>query len=141
MASSATVLADAGPLAASLNRRDQYHAWAAATLEGLEMPMVTCEAVLSEAPFLVSSSGGNPARLVDFVASGVRIVRPVVAAAPAHIAALMRKYADVPMSLADAALVALSEDESDSTVFTADSDFQIYRRHGREAIPLLFPGA
>jgi predicted nucleic acid-binding protein len=51
----------------------------------------------------------------------------------------MRRYGDMPMSLADACLVRLSETHSDCRVFTIDSDFVRYRRHGRQMIPLLTP--
>lgn len=57
------------------------------------------------------------------------------------VARLLKKYGDVLMSLADACLVRMSEIEPNSTVFTLDEDFHVYRRHGRRAIPLLFPRA
>ncbi len=57
----------------------------------------------------------------------------------ATIETLMRRYNDVPMSLADACLVRLSELNPDSRVFTLDRDFTRYRRHGRHIIPLLAP--
>jgi hypothetical protein len=43
------------------------------------------------------------------------------------------------MSLADGCLVRMSELAADGVVFTLDSDFRIYRRHGRQKIPLLMP--
>ena len=52
---------------------------------------------------------------------------------------LMKKYRSTPMSLADASLVRMSELHSDSSVFTLDADFKIYRRHGRQVIPLIIP--
>lgn len=52
---------------------------------------------------------------------------------------LLEKYADVPMSFADACLVRMSELYPDSAVFTTDNDFTIYRRNGRQQIPLIFP--
>jgi len=52
---------------------------------------------------------------------------------------LLKKYADVPISFADACLVRMAELHPDSAVFTLDSDFKIYRRNGRQAIPLIFP--
>ena len=55
------------------------------------------------------------------------------------VAALMRRYANVPMSLADAGLVRLSELVPGCVVFTLDGDFRIYRRHGRQKIPLVIP--
>ena len=51
----------------------------------------------------------------------------------------MHRYRNRPMSLADACLVRLSELHSDSEVFTLNSDFRIYRRHGNNVIPVLMP--
>ena len=53
---------------------------------------------------------------------------------------LMRKFASVPISLADACLVRMSELEPDSTVLTLDSDFRVYRRNRRQVIPTIMPG-
>ncbi len=55
------------------------------------------------------------------------------------VTALMRKYRDTPMSLADACLIRMSELHSHCRVFTLDSDFQRYRRHGRQTLPLIHP--
>ncbi len=52
---------------------------------------------------------------------------------------LMVRYSDVPMSLADACLVRMSEQQANSVVVTLDGQFRIYRKHGRQAIPLLLP--
>jgi predicted nucleic acid-binding protein len=57
----------------------------------------------------------------------------------ADLRALMRRYRNRPMSLADACLVRLSELEADGEVFTLDSDFRFYRRHGNKVIPLSMP--
>jgi len=51
----------------------------------------------------------------------------------------MDKYADLPMSLADACLVRMSETLPDPMVVTTDADFKIYRRHNRQMIPCLRP--
>jgi len=52
---------------------------------------------------------------------------------------LLQKYADVPMSLADACLVRMTETFSDPIVLTTDSDFRVYRRHSRQVIPSVMP--
>jgi hypothetical protein len=57
----------------------------------------------------------------------------------AAVANLMRRYSNVPMSLADACLVRMSELVEDGTVITLDGHFRVYRRHGRKSIPLLIP--
>jgi predicted nucleic acid-binding protein len=57
----------------------------------------------------------------------------------AAIARLMKRYAEVPMSLADACLVLMSEQHAGALVLTLDSDFRTYRRHGRGVIPTITP--
>jgi uncharacterized protein len=52
---------------------------------------------------------------------------------------LLRKYSDVPMSLADACLVRMSETLADPVILTTDEDFRVYRRHGRQIVPCLMP--
>ena len=54
-------------------------------------------------------------------------------------AALMDKYADRPMDLADATLVAIAEIRDDRRIFTLDGDFQSYRLHGRRRFEII-PG-
>ena len=56
-----------------------------------------------------------------------------------EVLALMEKYADVPMSFADACLVRMTEVSSEPMLLTTDTDFRIYRRHGRKAIPYVMP--
>jgi len=57
----------------------------------------------------------------------------------AAVAKLMLRYQNVPMSLADACLVRMTEIHSDATLITLDRDFHVYRRHGRQSIPRLSP--
>lgn len=52
----------------------------------------------------------------------------------------MQKYTDVPMSLADACLVRMTEIHPEPMILTTDSDFDIYRRHGRRIVPCVMPG-
>jgi len=52
---------------------------------------------------------------------------------------LIQKYADVPMSLADACLVRMTETLADPIVLTTDADFRIYRRHSRHVVPCVMP--
>src|SRR5437764_194001 len=52
---------------------------------------------------------------------------------------LRAKYADVPMSLADACLVRMTETLPDPLLVTTDADFEIYRRHSRQIVPCLMP--
>jgi uncharacterized protein len=52
---------------------------------------------------------------------------------------LIRRYRDVPISLADACLVRMAELEEDTVLFTTDSDFRLFRRNGRQVIPMIIP--
>lgn len=134
-----TVIVDAGPIVAWLARSDAHHAWARSQFERLRPPLLTCEAVLAEAAFLVAYAGGDPAKVAELSARGVFRLSPVLAEHAALVTALMRRYRSVPMSLADACLVRLSEIVPNALVLTLDADFFIYRRRGRAVIPLLTP--
>jgi predicted nucleic acid-binding protein len=131
-------IVDSGPLVALFSERDQYHAWAVSALAGTPVPYLTCEAVLSEASFLLRAHGG-PAALVEFVRRGLIEIPFRLQAEIVRVQELMKQYSDVPMSLADACLVRAAEQHPNSVVVTADRDFRIYRKHGRQAIPVLMP--
>jgi len=94
---------------------------------------------LSEAFFLLQQTHDGSEQLLALLERGLVVPDfDLVTELPA-IAQLLRRYQSVPMSLADACLVRMSEQERDATIFTLDSDFKIYRRHGRQAIPLIYP--
>jgi predicted nucleic acid-binding protein len=133
------VLMDTGPLVASLNRRDRYHRWAEARLSELEPPISTCEPVLAEACFLLRDTPGGGAAVLTLVERGVLLVDFQVTPHARSLATLMTKYADVPMSLADACLVRMTELDGSRAVMTLDGDFLRYRRHGRQVIPVMMP--
>ena len=131
------VLVDAGFLVALLNRRDYHHAWAAAQATGLAPPWNTCEAALSEAFHLLGPRG--LASLDALLRRQAARVAFDLAANMNPVLALMQKYADVPMSLADACLVRMSETLPGPIIITTDADFRIYRRFSRQVVPCLMP--
>ena len=128
-----------GPIVALLDADDQQHAWVKAQFARLRPPLLTCEAVLTESSFLIARGGGNASAAVQLVERGVLSIAQLFDTEAASIARLMRRYENVPISLADACLVRLVELTSQSTLFTLDSDFEIYRQKGRRLIPLLTP--
>ncbi len=132
-----SVLVDAGFLIAVLSRRDRHHAWAAAQAPHRTLPWKTCEAALSEA-FHLLGVGGRPS-LAAFLRRGAVVAAFDFAGELPRILDLMQKYADVPMSMADACLVRMSETLSNPVVLTTDADFRLYRRHGRQVIPCVSP--
>jgi predicted nucleic acid-binding protein len=135
----ANVLADAGFLVALLSRRDANHAWAAEQARKLPPAWRTCEAALSEA-FHLLGPNGRPA-LAALLRRGALASTFDLAADLERPLKLMEKYSDVPMSLADACLVRMTEILPDALVLTTDSDFTIYRRHSRHAVPCVLPRA
>ncbi len=102
-------------------------------------PLVTCEPVLTEACFLIQRAGGKPADLIRKVAQRSLVIGIDLEEDASGIEALMQRYADTPMSLADACLGRLTERIPDCRLFTLDGDFEHYRRNGRQVIPLLHP--
>lgn len=135
------VLVDTGPIVAYLNRRDRHHAWAVRCWSALTDPLWTWEAVVSEVTFLLGADGGTAEPMLRLLDRGLVNVEPVLASHVADVCRLLRKYADTPMSVADACLVRMSELHDSSQVMTTDRDFQVYRRRGRHVIPLLAPFA
>jgi len=133
------ILLDTGPLVALLNRRDAYHTWATAQWALVQPPLLTCEAVLSEACFLLRATAPGGQSVMELVRRGIVVVGFHLEDHATPVAKLLGKYASVPMSLADACLVRMSECYTDSAVMTVDSHFRIYRRHSRLAIPVIMP--
>lgn len=127
------VLVDAGFLVALLHRSDYHHVWAAAQTP----PWRTCEAALSESYHLLGRHG-TPA-LNALLHRRALILAFELENHLAAVLTLLEKYADVPMSLADACLVRMTESLADPMLLTTDSDFRIYRRHGRQVIPCVLP--
>ena len=132
-----SLLVDTGFLVALLSRTDTNHRWAVAEAVRWPPPWKTCEAVLSEAFHLLGSRGGRS--LIALMRRGaVRCVYRFGEDIDA-VLKLSEKYAGVPMSFADACLVRMTETLNDPMLLTTDSDFRIYRRHSRQAIPCVLP--
>ncbi len=133
---SPAAILDTGPLVAFLDRRDRKHAWAMEALSRVRAPVATCEAVLSEACFLLRGLRGGPEAVTGLVERGFLVTPLRIERKAAAVGRLLERYASVPMSFADACLVRLSELLPDAVLITLDNDFRIYRRHGRQAIPV-----
>jgi len=135
-----TVILDSSPLVAYFNQSETYHGWCVRQFDSIKPPLLSCEAALAEAVYLIASRGGDAGRIFEFLRDGIIQVPFQLAPEAESVASLMRRYADLPMDLADACLVRMTEKKHDVRVFTLDRDFKIYRRHGRQVIPLIFPG-
>lgn len=135
---------DTGPLVAFLNADDQHHAWAVEALSAVRPPLATCDAVLSEACFLLararrSGGGGGGTAVLELVRRGLLTAPFAVEREVEPVSRLMTRYASQPMSLADACLVRMTELDSSATVITLDEDFRVYRRNGRGKIRVIAP--
>jgi predicted nucleic acid-binding protein len=132
-------LVDAGPIVALLVAQDARHAWARQVWGGLEPPLLSCEAVLSEAQFLVARFGGNPRAVLEFVHRGAVQIDFDLQRNVKRLLELQQSYQNLPMSLADSCLVCMAEQYPNCRVMTTDSHFRVYRRHRRRLIPVLMP--
>src|SRR5437763_1536978 len=97
-----SIFVDTGPIVALLIADDKHHAWARASWGQFDAPLFTCEAVLSEAQFLVARFGGNPLAVLEFVQRGALEPAFTLAGEVERLLELQRTYRNVPMSLADA---------------------------------------
>ena len=132
------VLVDTGFLVALLSKRDQYHAWAIAQVRAHPHPWHTCEAALTEAFHLLEDEGGGP-QIAALLSRGVLNVDFHFEDEMSWVLDMMKKYSEVPMSLADGCLVRMTETFSDPMLLSTDSDFKVYRRMGRKVIPCRMP--
>ncbi len=123
------VLADTGAIVAYLSARDQWNKNAVELFRSLPKPFYTCEAVLTETCFLLRGAENGPGRVFQLLSNGILAIEFGITTEITSIDRLIRKYKDVPMSLADACLVRMSELAPESSVFTFDTDFTIYRRN------------
>lgn len=127
----ADVLVDAGALIALLDRDDTEHHRCVEALKGIREPLATVWPALTEAMHLLADMRNGWDELCDMVSDGLLKLLPLDAADIGRIRELMRKYADVPMDFADAALVCVAERDRLTRIVTFDSDFDIYRLQRR----------
>lgn len=132
-------IVDTGPLVAWLDRDDRQHSWTALRVRDLRPPLLVCEPVLAEAMHLLARLPQAQGALLNFLENGalkiaLRLDEQIIAIRTLH-----RKYHDIPMSLADACIVRMAELFDHHAVFTLDSDFTVYRKHGRTPLALIHP--
>lgn len=127
---------DAGPLIALINSKDQYHQWASETLEALGPPFYSCPEAMTEAAAIT----GQPTAIVEMIQAKEIILSFNMSEQTTGVLALLKKYRDRDIDLADACIVRMTELIRDCRVITLDrTDFAVYRRNGRDLIPVLVP--
>ncbi|MBE9055800.1 PIN domain-containing protein [Sphaerospermopsis sp. LEGE 08334] len=133
------IIIDTGVLVAFLMSRDKFHDWAVNSLTNIEYPLLTCEAVLTEVCFLLQRVHSGSNKALQLVKQGYIDVSFCLDQEIEAVEMLMQRYESVPMSLADACLVRMSEIYPNSSILTLDSDFTIYRKNRHQIIPLIMP--
>ena len=133
----ASGLVDTGFLVGLLSRRDAHHRWAVEQAARVPRPWFTCEAVLSEAVRLLPGDGAS--KLASLIRRSTVVCSFRFDADSEAVLRLLEKYAELPMSFADACLVRMTETLNDPLVLTTDTDFRVYRRHGRQVVPCVLP--
>ena len=128
-------IADTGFLVAFVNRDDLFHHWAVSLADQLTEPLLTCESVLSETAFHADARYVFEILRLGLVTLAFDCHEHLV-----HLEKLAKGYADQKPDFADLCLIRMSELFPKHPVITTDrSDFRIYRRNKREAIPLICP--
>lgn len=132
-------LIDTGPLVALLISDDQQHEWAVEQSRHAPATVLTCDAVVSEAAFLLKRHGHDPDTLFALVEAGFLRSEFDLHAEYRHLRSLMRRYQKRPMAFADACLVRMAELRPGACIWTLDRDFHFYRKHGRQTLSLVSP--
>lgn len=133
------IIIDTSPLVAFIDKSDNFHLWAVETWKKLSPPLFTCEAVIAESCFLLQNVHGGESSILSLLEAGVIKIPFNLSEEVIAINQLMKQYKSIPMSLADACLVRMSELIRGSSVFTLDSDFKIYRQYKNQVIPVIMP--
>jgi predicted nucleic acid-binding protein len=132
-------IVDTGPLVAFLDRAERHHRWVTERIDELEAPLLVCEPVLTEAAYLLARYPRARDTLLDLLQNGSLGVAFRIEEHVAALRRLMQKYRDTPMSLADACVVRMAEIHERHAVLTLDSDFMVYRKHGRVPLIVIHP--
>lgn len=134
-----TWLIDTGPLVALIVRNDSQHQWTVEASKHAPATVLTCDAVISEALFLLKRGGHKIDNLFAFVERGFLRSEFDFHAHYRHVRDLMRRYRDRPMAFADACLVRMAELHSEASIWTLDTDFRFYRKNRRQTLSLIIP--
>jgi len=132
-------IVDTGPLVAFFDRAEQHHRWVAERVEQLEAPLLVCEPVLAEAMYLLARYSKAQDALFELLQNGALSIAFRIEEHVGALRKLLQKYRDTPMSLADACVVRMAEIHERHAVLTLDSDFSVYRKHGRVPLTLIHP--
>lgn len=132
-------IVDTGPLVAFFDRAERHHDWIAERIEEFDAPLLVCEPVLAETMHLLSRYPKAQDALFELLQNGALRVAFRIAEHVEALRKLRHKYRNTPISLADACIVRMAEIHEQHAVLTLDSDFCVYRKHGRVPLTLVHP--
>jgi predicted nucleic acid-binding protein len=135
------IILDTGVLIAFLMPKDKFHSWAVSQFSQITSPVLTAEAVITEACFLAQRIHNGQETILSLIKQDHINLSFSLDQEIEAIDKLMQRYSSVPMSLADACLVRMSEIYEDSLILTLDSDFKIYRKHRNQTISIIIPNS
>ena len=135
----ALIIIDTGPLVAYLNSTDRYHGWAKKRFQEIVVPLLTCQAVISEACFLTRNIPNGRETILELIERNVLQTEFNLNLEAKALKQLIHKYQNVPMSLADACLVRMAEIYEDAKILTLDRDFAIYRKNKHHVLNCITP--
>jgi len=133
------ILLDSSVIVALLNRREHSHARSVKATREIRQPLFTCEAVITECCFLLKHRREAESDMFANLVNGAFQIQFELKRSAAAVLALMHKYRDVPMSLADACLVQMADELDTGDILTLDSDFSHYRWRKNKKFNLLIP--
>ncbi len=134
-----TVFLDTGPLVALLRERDQFHQWVKVELSRENFRFITCEAVLTETLFITKNAFPVVNAISSMIKQNLIEIRSAIISDENKVFELLNKYNDQQTSLADISLLVLYNESIDSSIFTTDSDFLIYRDSNGNPLNLISP--
>jgi predicted nucleic acid-binding protein len=132
-------IVDTGPLVAFFDRAERHHRWVAERIEELEAPLLTCEPVLTEASYLLARYPRAQDALFELLQNGALSVAFRIEEHVGSLRKLLQRYQDRPISVADACIVRMAEIYERHAILTLDSDFSVYRKHGRVPLMVIHP--
>ena len=133
------IILDTGPLVAYINRNDKYHGWAKKRFQEITHPVLTCQAVISEACFLTRNIAQGREVILEMLERGLIQTEFNLNVEAKSLKILISKYQDVPMSLADACLVRMAELYESAKIMTLDSDFTVYCKNKKSVLSCITP--
>lgn len=131
------VLVDTGVIVALLDRSERHHATCVEAVSAVDAPLATCEAVIAEACYLLRDVRGAPDAVLENVERGIFQIPLRLDATARAVRSLMKRYANVPMDLADACLVHLADGLGTGRILTLDRDFSVYRWRRRRPFEVM----